>query len=108
MGKTKDHFKQRHFQKYIRQKFAKTILLAVATFLSSSTLVYSYVPMENAIAKTEEGGPGSDTLTGTSDSDTLRGRGGDDTIDGLGDKDRLFGNDDNDHIDGGSGRDRIF
>jgi hypothetical protein len=34
-----------------RQKVAKTMLLAIATLLSSSTLVYSYVPIQYAMAQ---------------------------------------------------------
>ncbi|WP_425039776.1 LamG-like jellyroll fold domain-containing protein [Primorskyibacter sp. S187A] len=51
------------------------------------------------------GGRGSDTLTGSDQTDRIAGRNGNDTIRGGAEADSLFGNDGNDVIEGGDGDD---
>ncbi len=59
-------------------------------------------------AKVEIGGPGPDTLKGTSSGDTLSGRGDGDTLRGRGGNDKLRGGSGDDEIKGAKGRDRII
>jgi Ca2+-binding RTX toxin-like protein len=66
------------------------------------------IPAGVALAVTEEGGPGDDTLIGTPNTDFLYGRGGDDLIRGLGARDVLFGGSGNDDLYGGAIGDQIF
>ena len=61
-----------------------------------------------ALAVTELGGPGDDTLVGTKGSDTLVGRGGSDRINGRAGKDVVVGGTGNDRLlNGDSGADFI-
>lgn len=59
-------------------------------------------------AQVEVGGPGPDTLKGTSNGDELSGRGGDDTLRGRGGNDKLRGGSGDDELKGAKGRDRMI
>jgi Ca2+-binding RTX toxin-like protein len=62
-----------------------------------------------ALAITESGGPGDDSLIGTNAADRLYGRAGDDVILGLGGNDpRLEGGFGDDSVSGGRGDDRVL
>jgi Ca2+-binding RTX toxin-like protein len=55
-----------------------------------------------ALAVTKIGGPGPDTLRGTSGADTLLGRGGNDALFSLGGRDNLLGEEGKDWVLGGN------
>jgi len=57
-----------------------------------------------ALAKTVIGGPGPNTINGSSAADYLEGRGGNDFIRGYAGKDRILGQDGNDILGGGPTR----
>ena len=76
----------------------RTILL-VAT-MALTLLVASGV----ALAVTEIGGPGPDTLRGTNGADNLLGNGGNDVLFALGGSDNLFGGEGKDWLLGGNER----
>ena len=61
-----------------------------------------------ALAVVKNGGPGDNTLRGTSAPDELNGNKGDDKLFGLGRQDVLSGGSGDDFIKGGAGRDSIF
>jgi Ca2+-binding RTX toxin-like protein len=62
-----------------------------------------------ALAITDFGGPGDDSLIGTNADDRLYGRAGDDVIFGLGGDDpRLVGGSGDDSVSGGRGDDRVL
>lgn len=61
-----------------------------------------------ALAISQDGGKGNDTMIGTSSGETLKGLEGDDTIIGLEGNDVLYGGTENDLIVGGAGNDRIY
>ncbi len=54
------------------------------------------------------GGPGADTLTGSSAADAINGGTGNDTLYGLGGQDVLFGSFGNDFLDGGASHDTLI
>jgi VCBS repeat-containing protein len=62
----------------------------------------------NAVAVTENGGPGDDHLTGSALDDVLTGNGGNDTLFGYGGNDLLRGGGGNDKLYGGPGRDTLL
>ena len=61
----------------------------------------------NLAVFSQQGGRGSDTLTGSSGGDFIRGGAGDDFVDGTEGDDKLLGNWGNDSLIGGEGNDRL-
>ncbi len=60
------------------------------------------------VANLIEGGPGDDTLKGTTGEDAIFGYAGDDTISGHNGDDTLYGGDGNDTVNGQGGSDTLF
>jgi Ca2+-binding RTX toxin-like protein len=80
------------------------VLVSVAALV----LVMTLFTAGTALARNIEGGPGDDTLIGTTNTDTIYGRGGDDLIRGRGARDIVFGGAGNDDLYGGAIGDQIF
>jgi Ca2+-binding RTX toxin-like protein len=79
------------------------------TMLVATLVVGVLISAAAALAITEVGGPGNDTITGTNAADRLYGRAGDDTIFGLaGNGPRLIGGSGDDSVTGGPGDDRLL
>src|SRR5215204_7218213 len=79
------------------------------TMVVGTLLVGIFLTSGVALALTEFGGPGNDTLIGTNAADRLYGRAGNDVILGLGGNDpRLVGGLGDDSVIGGRGDDRVL
>jgi Ca2+-binding RTX toxin-like protein len=93
----------------LRGRFTRIVLLvvpAVALFAGGGA-AQNPPTCFGQLATKFVGGPGPDTMVGTSAADVMVGEGGDDTMTGGGGDDLICGNDDNDSIQGGAGNDRI-
>jgi Ca2+-binding RTX toxin-like protein len=62
----------------------------------------------SALALTQSGTAGNDTLTGTTHADRLNGRAGNDTLRGKAGNDLLAGDQGNDRLIGGPGQDTLL
>ena len=80
----------------------RTAVIALVATLCLSALTTA------AFAITRNGGPGNDTLHGTSLIDYLYGNGGNDKLYGYGGMDKLYGGAGSDMLSGGADRDILY